>query len=132
MNCPVQFSPSVWTAVHCIICLNLREAIPFFDQNRYRENLSNTTKGDLLLHKETSFNPTMGSSSGDYIRIKEIKSTSLHTPHTFHYTAASSIYSTMPHNSPYPPQQVLDRSYHPMQHTTHSIQSIRHYLLHTP
>jgi hypothetical protein len=29
----------------------------------------------LLLHKATSFDPTMGSSSGDHIRIKEIKST---------------------------------------------------------
>jgi hypothetical protein len=43
--------------------------------SRYRENPSNTTKGDLLLHKATSFNPTIGSSSGDYVRIKEIKST---------------------------------------------------------
>jgi hypothetical protein len=28
-----------------------------------------------LLHKATSFDPTMGSSSGDYIRIKEMKNT---------------------------------------------------------
>jgi hypothetical protein len=27
----------------------------------------------LLLHKATSFDPTLGSSSGDYIRIKEMK-----------------------------------------------------------
>jgi hypothetical protein len=28
------------------------------------KNPSNTTKGDLLLHKVTSFDPTVGSSSG--------------------------------------------------------------------
>jgi hypothetical protein len=44
--------------------------------------------------------------------------TSHHAPYTFHYTAASSICSTTPHNPPYPPQQVLDRSYHPIQHAT--------------
>jgi hypothetical protein len=60
------------------------------------------------------------------------RKTSHHAPHTFHYTAASSIYSTTPHNPPYPPQQVLNRSYHPIQHTRHSNQSAHHYLLRTP
>jgi hypothetical protein len=30
-------------------------------------------KGYLLLHNATSFDPTVGSSSGDYIRIKKLK-----------------------------------------------------------
>jgi hypothetical protein len=63
---------------------------------------------------------------------KGTRKTSHHAPHTFHYMAASSIYSTTPHNLPYPHQQMLDRIYDPMQHTTHIIQSIRHYLLRTP
>jgi hypothetical protein len=37
-------------------------------------NLSKQQKVILLLHKATSFDPTMGSSSSDYIRIKETKS----------------------------------------------------------
>jgi hypothetical protein len=42
---------------------------------RYRKKSIKHNKGDLLLHKATSFDPTVGSSSGDYIRIKEMKST---------------------------------------------------------
>jgi hypothetical protein len=38
----------------------LSEAIPLCVRNRHRKNPSNTTKGDLLLHRATSFDPTVG------------------------------------------------------------------------
>jgi hypothetical protein len=43
--------------------------------NRYRKSVEHNKRCFLLLHKATGFDPTVGSSSGDYIRIKEIKST---------------------------------------------------------
>jgi hypothetical protein len=42
------------------------------DTEKIRQTQQNVI---LLLHKATSFDPTMGSSSGDYIRVKEMKST---------------------------------------------------------
>jgi hypothetical protein len=47
------------------------------------ENPSNTTKDDFIVTQATSFDPTMGSSSGDYIRIKEMKTHSLRDPFRF-------------------------------------------------
>jgi hypothetical protein len=48
------------------LCI-LREAIPLCEQNILRKICWNKTKGDLLLHKATSFDPYMGSTSGQQL-----------------------------------------------------------------
>jgi hypothetical protein len=61
-----------WTvAVREFICNFMKR----YMLERYRKSVKHNKRWFLLLHKATSFDPTMGSSSGDYIRIREMKST---------------------------------------------------------